>query len=73
MILLLFALHLGRLVWACESDGQIVKLRDTVWRDGKRWHVSERDNRGRIVTICGVVHPTRIGMSTAVGLVGEVK
>lgn len=64
---------LGRFVWVCESDGQVVKPRDIAWRDGRGWHISERDRRGRIVTLCGVVHRARIGSGTAVGRVGDVK
>ena len=62
-------LVLGRLVWVCEADGQIVKPRDIF--HGR--HVSERDRRGRVVSLCGYVHRARIGDSTAVGLVGDVR
>lgn len=69
MALIILALTLGRFVLVCESDGQIVKPRD-VYRGQ---HVSERDSRGRIVSLCGYVHRVRIGSGTALGRVGDVK
>lgn len=68
-LLLVLALHLGRFVWVCESDGQVVKPRDIF--QGR--HVIERDAKGRPETLCGWVHRARIGSGTALGLVGDVK
>ncbi len=47
---------LALFVWVCESDGEIVKPRDIF--QGR--HVSERDAEGRIVSLCGYVHPVSL-------------
>lgn len=43
--------HVGY-VYRCESDGEIVKPADI----HERRHVSERDEHGNILTLCGYVH-----------------
>lgn len=79
MALLLSGAHhhqprkLGRLVWVCQQDAQVVKPHDILWRHGVGYHIIERDKKGRPITLCGVVQRGHCGDGSAVGLVCDVK
>lgn len=72
-LLLVLALGLGRMVWVCQQDAEVVKPKDIFWDHGVGYHIIERDSKGRIVTLCGVVQRARCGTGSAVGRVCEVK
>lgn len=70
ILILALAVALGRWVWVCQSDAEVVQPRDIY----RRHHVTERDARGRPISWCsGEVQRAQCGTGSAVGLVCDVK